>query len=101
MLTHLLQRRCNPQNYTTVHYDNNCAAFMLYTLTGVLQGYQVYTPNLPKNKGNNPREQRYFTYSPKLTATPWGSRHTTHSARYALWRVCSMLAPYMMQVTRQ
>lgn len=45
---------------------------MLYTLTGVLQGYQVYTPNLPKNKGNNPREQRYFTYSPKLTATPWG-----------------------------
>lgn len=72
MLEHLLERRCDPQTYTTVHYDDSRATFMLYALTGRLQGYQVHTPHLPKTRGNSPRDQRYFTYSPKLTATPWG-----------------------------
>lgn len=53
--------------------DNNMATFYLWTLSGKLVGYQQYRPLGTKEKNNDPKEGRYYTYRSKpLSVTAFG-----------------------------
>lgn len=45
--------------------DNGLATFYLWTLSGKLAGYQQYRPLGTKDKNNDPREGKYYTYKTK------------------------------------
>lgn len=58
-----------------VDIDSDVAVFLLYNMSGQLVGYQQYNPSKPKSRGNDPREQKYFTYVSKMaqhTIAVWG-----------------------------
>lgn len=57
----------------------NVATFFLWNLSGQLVGYQQYRPNASKEKSNNPKEGRYYTYRQKTDLAVWGveSLHLT------------------------
>lgn len=45
---------------------------MLYNPHGKLVGYQVYRPGASKEKRNDPRDGRYYTYLPREVDGFWG-----------------------------
>ena len=53
--------------------------FPLWNLSGQLVGYQQYRPGASKDKSNDPRAGRYFTFRKQPTHTVWGveSLHLT------------------------
>lgn len=58
-----------------VDLNSNIAVFLLFNLSGQLVGYQQYDPSKPKNRGNKPEEQKYFTFVSKMaqhTIAVWG-----------------------------
>lgn len=62
MTLHLMQRGVNLSAQKSVYFDGDSATFLLWNLSGILVGYQVYSPLLPKTKSNHPRGQKYYTY---------------------------------------
>ena len=47
-------------------------------------GYQQYRPEADKERKENPRDMRYFTYLPKTTNTAWGLENLDFSKPYLL-----------------
>lgn len=64
-----------------VDEEAGLATFLLYNLSGQITGYQQYRPWADKQKKNNPREGRYFTYRNRSMVTVFGleSVHLTPS----------------------
>lgn len=42
--------------------EQTVATFYLWTLSGVISGYQQYRPDQNKDRKNNPKDSRYYTY---------------------------------------
>lgn len=77
---HLLSRHLNLGLHNpALDNDNNVATFYLWNLSGQMVGYQSYRPDATKEKKNDPREGRYFTYRKSPTVAVWGveSLHLT------------------------
>lgn len=73
----LIQHLCGRHMNLGIHrvwLDNEeyMATFPLLNLSGQLVGYQQYRPLANKEKKNNPKEGRYFTYTKKDTRGVWG-----------------------------
>lgn len=62
MREHLLARGLEPDRYSSVFVDTDRATFALWNLSGQMVGYQTYRPDRDKNRNDDPREQRYFTF---------------------------------------
>jgi hypothetical protein len=58
---HLLQRHCDLELHNPF-IGEDCATFLLWSLTGKIVGYQRYRPSGDKMRKNNPKEGRYYTY---------------------------------------
>lgn len=73
LIQHLHNRHINFDIHR-VWLDNEeyMATFPLLNLSGQLVGYQQYRPLANKEKKNNPKEGRYFTYTKKDTRGVWG-----------------------------
>jgi DNA primase len=52
--------------------ENSILTVYLNNLSGQFVGYQQYRPLETAKRLNDPRESRYFTYSPKDTTAVWG-----------------------------
>lgn len=61
LVEHMSSRGASPGTY---YSDGETATFMLYN-GRKLVGYQVYRPGASKEKRNDPREGRYYTYLPR------------------------------------
>lgn len=61
LVEHMASRGASPGTYYT---DGETATFMLYNGSRLV-GYQVYRPGASKEKRNDPREGRYYTYLPR------------------------------------
>jgi DNA primase len=73
ILQHLVSRHVDLNLHRPVMDETErVATFFLYNLSGQIVGYQQYRPDASKDKKNNPREGRYFTYRPKHTIAVWG-----------------------------
>lgn len=71
---HLLNRHINLDLHRPVVDEfERVATFFLYNLSGQIVGYHQYRPDAGKEKKNNPREGRYFTYRLKRTVGVWGT----------------------------
>lgn len=71
---HLIDRGMDPSLYP-IAYDpeEGIITFYLYNGIGHLVGYQQYRPDQPsKQKKNDPKSGRYFTYLPKDTDGVFG-----------------------------
>lgn len=64
LVEHLRARGMNTSLYS-FHLGHEVVTFYLYNPTGKLVGYQQYRPNASKEKKNDPRDGRYFTYLPR------------------------------------
>jgi hypothetical protein len=51
---------------------NSVITFPLWNLSGRMCGFQQYRPFATKEKRNNPREGRYYTFHPAKTVAVWG-----------------------------
>jgi len=70
---HLQDRHVNLSLHRpVVDEQERVATFFLYNLSGQIVGYQQYRPDAGKEKQNNPKEGRYFTYRLKQTVGVWG-----------------------------
>lgn len=77
---HLLSRHVNLDLHRPVVDEvEGVATFFLYNLSGQLVGFQTYRPGASKDKRNDPRTGRYYTYRSKATLTVFGveSLHLT------------------------
>lgn len=77
---HLISRHIDFALHRPIIDDNErVATFFLWNLSGGIVGYQQYRPDAGKEKRNNPKEGRYFTFHPKKTIAVWGleSLHLT------------------------
>lgn len=65
MLQHLQSRGMDTSLYR-FGFDDEAreACFYLYNLNGKIVGYQKYNPDLGKQKNNDPKDCRYYTYIP-------------------------------------
>lgn len=71
---HLRDRHVNLDLHRPVVDEcERVATFFLYNLSGQIVGYQQYRPDAGKDKKNDPREGRYFTYRLKRTVGVWGT----------------------------
>ena len=59
-------------------YGGNVVFFWLWNTMGQLAGYQQYRPNAPKEKRNEPRTGRYYTYRTPEHAYVIGGLETLH-----------------------
>lgn len=55
-----------------VDYKEEVVTFPLWNLSGQMVGYQQYNWRMPKSRGNNPKEQKYYTHLPKGTIGVYG-----------------------------
>lgn len=74
LVKHLLTRHYDPSRYInqTLDQENNILTVYLSNLSGQLVGFQQYRPEQTSKKSNDPRESRYFTYSPRGVIAVWG-----------------------------
>ena len=82
-LEHLISRGMDPSRYP-VFYDpeEGIITFLLFNGMGDLVGYQQYRPDQPsKQKKNDPKTGRYFTYLPKDTDGVFGLDVLNHTDR--------------------
>ena len=76
--THLRTRYLEPERYTTVYVseEHRTASFLIWNLSRQLIGYQRYSPDFDKEKRNDEKYGRYYTYIspelPKTMAGVWG-----------------------------
>jgi DNA primase len=80
LVKHLNERHLDMELHRPVlDHVENVATFYLWNLSGQLVGYQQYRPEAGKEKRNNPKEGRYFTYRKQPTLVLWGveSLHLT------------------------
>ncbi len=79
MLTHLEDRHLTLSLYpTSLVVSEKEATFLLYDLSGRLNGYQVYNPSNLK-KADNPREAKYFSWLTKYHSGVWGLEYPLES----------------------
>lgn len=75
---HLLSRHLNPALYNGVWIDEDAyiASFGLWNLSGKLVGFQQYRPGASKERMEEPRDMRYFSYVSRYGSKPelavWG-----------------------------
>lgn len=71
---HLITRGMDPDLYQVTYDDvEGVVTFMLYNGVGAIVGYQQYRPaQVSKQKKNNPKEGRYYTYLPRETDGVFG-----------------------------
>lgn len=71
---HLIDRGMEPDKYQISYdHDEGIITFLLYNGTGNIVGYQQYRPSQPsKQKKNDPKSGRYYTYLPKETDGVFG-----------------------------
>lgn len=70
---HLSQRYFNINKHQVwLNYEESCAVFPLWNLTGRLVGYQNYRPLNPKEPNNDPHSGRYYTHRNKDEIAVWG-----------------------------
>lgn len=63
---HLLNRRVDlALHKPKIDEEERIATFYLSNGNGIISGYQQYRPDATKEKHNNPKEGRYFTYRGK------------------------------------
>lgn len=62
MERHLRERHFDSARYSGVYVDTDRLTVGLWDLSGRLVGYQVYRPDRPKTRQDNPRDMRYFTF---------------------------------------
>ena len=80
---HLISRGMDPSRYP-ISYDpeEGIITFLLFNYNGGLVGYQQYRPDQPsKQKKNDPKTGRYFTYLPKDTDGVFGLDVLDHTDR--------------------
>lgn len=83
MINHLIDRGMDPSKYP-ISYDpeEGVITFLLFNGAGQLVGYQQYRPEQPsKQKKNDPKSGRYYTYLPKETDGVFGLDVLNHSDR--------------------
>ena len=83
LLEHLKSRGMDPSRYPIAYdHDEGIVTFLLFNGTGQLVGYQQYRPSQPsKQKKNDPKSGRYYTYLPKETDGVFGLDVLNHSDR--------------------
>lgn len=64
---HLISRGMDPSKYHIMYdSEDRIITFYLYNLSGAIVGYQQYRMDQPsKQKKNDPKSGRYFTYLPR------------------------------------
>ena len=62
---HLLKRWFDVSKYPNVIVTDEDVTFPLFNLSGKMIGYQKYNPSLPKLRGNDPKQMRYYTWVTK------------------------------------
>jgi len=76
MNTHLKERHFNIDLYTDVVVSDNMVVFPLWNLSGQMVGYQQYNPSGKKDRCNDPKNNKYYTYisktNKKIALTAWG-----------------------------
>lgn len=73
LLEHLKERHLDVDlHHPVLDEAERVVTFFLWNLSGQVVGYQQYRPEATKEKKNNPKEGRYFTYNPKATIAVWG-----------------------------
>lgn len=73
LIDHLQSRYLDTSFHTFWTDDSdNVVIFPLWNLSGSLVGYQNYRPLANKEKKNDPKDGRYFTYRNKDTIGVWG-----------------------------
>lgn len=73
VLEHLQDRHLDTQLHQPwVDEVERVATFWLYNLSGCVVGYQQYRPDADKNRNNDPKLSRYYTYRNKNVLTVWG-----------------------------
>ena len=80
VLANLLERELDLNLHTAwVDEDEGLATLPLWNLSGEMVGYQQYRPFATKERRNDPRTGRYFTFRPKTEVSVWGleSYHLT------------------------
>lgn len=71
---HLYSRHYDLKKYKNhvLDKENNILTVYLNNLSGQFVGFQQYRPLQTAKKLNDPKQSRYFTYSPKQTNAVWG-----------------------------
>jgi len=80
---HLISRGMDPSRYP-ISYDpeEGIITFLLFNYNGGIVGYQQYRPDqASKQKKNDPKTGRYFTYLPKDTDGVFGLDVLDHTDR--------------------
>lgn len=74
LVKHLLSRNYDPSRYVNQVLDEEGCKLTVYlpNLVGQLVGFHQYNPLTTEKKRNDPRDSRYFTYSPRQTTAVWG-----------------------------
>lgn len=71
--SHLKSRYLNIDLHKPIlDYNEKCATFILYNMSGNLVGYHQYRPLCDKKCDNNPKNSRYYTYKKQPTIAVWG-----------------------------
>jgi DNA primase len=80
---HLIDRGMDPSKYPVVYdHAEGIITFFLFNGTGSIVGYQQYRPSQPsKQKKNDPKSGRYYTYLPKETDGVFGLDVLNHADR--------------------
>lgn len=71
---HLLTRNYDPTLYANhvLDQENNVLTVYLSNLSGQFVGYQQYRPDVDTKHTNDPKNARYYTYSPRGVNACWG-----------------------------
>lgn len=71
---HLLSRHYDYNLYVNhvLDEEENILTVYLPNLSGQIVGYQQYRPLEQAKRLNDPKQSRYFTYSPRQTIAVWG-----------------------------
>lgn len=70
---HLRKRHCVLELHRPwLDEENHVATFPLWNLSGQMVGYQQYRPLASKDRQNDPRESRYFTFRKQPTLCLFG-----------------------------
>jgi DNA primase len=70
-------------NYNAIKSEETIT-FPLWNLMGQMVGYQQYRPWADKERKENPKEMRYYTYLPSKSNTAWGVDLLDNSKKYLM-----------------
>ena len=76
MLQHLKNRHMDISLYNDIIVSDTNITFIIWNLSGKMVGYQRYNPNGRKDRCNDPKRNKYFTYISKtdkrIELAVWG-----------------------------